>query len=217
MRQTPYYIIGIPYEIPYCKLPYLDKCVFYTHFSTTVPEPSPSSLLRLKIFWSRPSFGDAASAVNHHIGVRNAIESFPTVSRANNVTTPRSEKSLKFVEKIESWIAYIAPKSWPAVLATPPRLVLIKTRTSCANFMAGGTHTTQSHRIACFNHISRTSIVTIASLLAIACEVRLSVYCDGTKAIVDIMRLSLFAILCVAKITRRFLLSCDWVHSHSHE
>ena len=32
--------------------------------------------MRLKIFWSRPSFGDVASAASHDIGARNAIESF---------------------------------------------------------------------------------------------------------------------------------------------
>ena len=42
------------------------------------------------------------------------------------------------------------------------------------------------------NHISRTNIVTIASLLAIACKARSSLHCDGKKANVDIMRLSLF-------------------------
>ena len=32
--------------------------------------------MRLKIFSSRPSFGDVASAASHDIGARNAIESF---------------------------------------------------------------------------------------------------------------------------------------------
>ena len=32
--------------------------------------------MQLKIFWSRPSFGDVASAVSHDIGARNAIENF---------------------------------------------------------------------------------------------------------------------------------------------
>ena len=42
-------------------------------------------------------------------------------------------------------------------------------------------------------------------------------HCDGTQAVVDIMRLSLFAIPWVAIFTRRFLFLCDWVHSHCHE
>ena len=32
--------------------------------------------MRLKIFSSRPSFGDVTSAASHDIGARNAIESF---------------------------------------------------------------------------------------------------------------------------------------------
>ena len=32
--------------------------------------------MRLKFFWSRPSFGDVASAASHDIGARNAIEIF---------------------------------------------------------------------------------------------------------------------------------------------
>ena len=32
--------------------------------------------VRLKYFWSRPSFGDVASAASHDIGKRNVIESF---------------------------------------------------------------------------------------------------------------------------------------------
>ena len=32
--------------------------------------------MRLKIFWSRPNFGDVASAASHDIGARNAIEIF---------------------------------------------------------------------------------------------------------------------------------------------
>ena len=32
--------------------------------------------MRLKIFWSRPSFGDVPSAASHDIGARNAIETF---------------------------------------------------------------------------------------------------------------------------------------------
>ena len=32
--------------------------------------------MRLKIFWSLPSFGDVASAASHDIGARNAIQIF---------------------------------------------------------------------------------------------------------------------------------------------
>ena len=68
--------------------------------------------------------------------------------------------------------------------------------------MTCGTRTTQSQRIACFNRISRTNIVT--SLLAIACKARLSLHCDGTQAIVDIMWLS-FSNPVSSYFTRRFL------------
>ena len=68
------------------------------------------------------------------------------------------------------------------IVTSGPRSTSIISR---ANFVTCGTHTTQSQRIACFNRISCTNIVT--SLLAIACKARLSLHCDGTQAIVDIM------------------------------
>ena len=89
--------------------------------------------MRSKVFWSRRSFGDVASGASHDIGARNAIESFFNYiwcQTANNVTSRARKISLKFVEK-NFWcqfsIAYIAPISWLAVFAAPPRLVLLKT------------------------------------------------------------------------------------------
>ena len=83
-------------------------------------------------FSSRPSFGDVASAASHDIGARNAIESFFNYiwcQTANNVTSSARKISLhklQFVNRCQFSIAYIAPISWLAVLAAPPRLVLLK-------------------------------------------------------------------------------------------
>ena len=57
----------------------------------------------IEIFRSRPSFGDVASAASHNIGARNAIESFFNYiwcQTANNVTSRGRKISLKFVEKM---------------------------------------------------------------------------------------------------------------------
>ena len=182
--------------------------------------------MRLKIFWSRPSFGDVASAASHDIGARNAIESFLnyiSCQTANNVTSRARKISLKFVEKMsisnrvyranivtsgprstskacfveKLSIAFLAPTSWLAALA-PHSL---------------------SQRIACFNRISRTNIVTKASLLAIACKARLSLHRDGTQGKRSSTSCGwvLFAIPWVAIFTRRFLFLCDSVHWHCHE
>ena len=90
---------------------------------------------------------------------------FNRIYRANIVTNgPRSTSKVSFVEKL--LITFLAQTSWLAALAPHA----------------------QSQRIACFNRISRTNIVT--SLLAIACKARLSLHCDFTQAIVNIMWLS---------------------------
>ena len=57
----------------------------------------------IEIFQSRPTFGDVASAASHDIGARNAIESFFNYiwcQTANNVTSHARKISLKFVEKM---------------------------------------------------------------------------------------------------------------------
>ena len=100
---------------------------------------------------------------------------FNRIYRANIVTSgPRSTSKACFVKKTFN-------------------------RISRANFVICGTRTTQSQRIAHFNRIPRTNIVTKASLLAKSCKARLThsqspLRWHSRQAIVDIMRLSLFAI-----------------------
>ena len=95
------------------------------------------------------------------------------IYRANIVTCgPRITSKACVVEKLS--IAFIAPTSWLAALAP------------------------QSQRVACFNRISLTNIVTKASLLAIACKARLSLHCDVTQG-------------------KRSSTSSGWVHLQSPE
>ena len=57
----------------------------------------------IEIFRSQPTFGDVASGASHDIGARNAIESFFNYiwcQTANNVTGRARKISLKFVEKM---------------------------------------------------------------------------------------------------------------------
>ena len=57
----------------------------------------------IEIFRSQPTFGDVASAASHDIGARIAIESFFNYiwcQTANNVTSRARKISLKFVEKM---------------------------------------------------------------------------------------------------------------------
>ena len=182
----------------------------------------------IEIFSSRPSFGDVASGASHDIGARNAIESFFNYiwcQTANNVTSRARKIFLKFVEKMYMSIfnrIYRANIVTSGPRSTSKACFVKKNfnRISRANFVICGTRTTQSQRIACFNRIPRTNIVTKASLLAIACKARLMqspLRWHSRQAIVDIMRLSLFAIPWVAIFTRRFLFLCDWVHSHRQE
>ena len=107
------------------------------------------------------------------------LKIFSTISLANNVTSRTRKISFKFVEKCQFSIAYIAPISRLAVFAARPKLLSLKKLSIAflpANFSTCGTRTTQSQRIACFNRIFRTNIVT--SLLAIACKARLSLHCN---------------------------------------
>ena len=141
----------------------------------------------IEIFRSQPTFGDVASAASHDVGARIAIESFFNYiwcQTANNVTSRARKISLKFVEKMSIFNRiYRANIVTSGPRSTSKACFVKKTfnRISLANFVICGTRTTQSQRIACFNRIPRTNIVTKASLLAIACKARLSLHCDGIQ------------------------------------
>ena len=132
-------------------------------------------------------------------------------------------KSLQgLLKKFQFSIAYIAPTLWLVVLATPPSLVLFKHFQS--HFSRQLRDWRHSHHLLglhvwSFNCIFRTSVVTIAEFPCSQSLVkaRFSLHCDSTQAIVDIMRLSLFAIPWAAIFTHRILFLCDWVHLQCHE
>ena len=160
--------------------------------------------MRSKVFSSRPSFGDVASAASHDIGARNAMESFFNYiwfQTANNVTSRARRIFLKFVQKMSIFNRiYRANIVTSGPRSTTKACFVKKTfnRISRSNFVICGTRTTQSQRIACFNRIPCTNIVTKASLLAIACKARLSVHCDGIQG-------------------KGSSTSCGWVYSQSRE
>ena len=56
--------------------------------------------MRLRIFWSRPSFGDVASAAGNEIGARNAIENDQALEmlRVSLVTVLAREMRLNVLE-----------------------------------------------------------------------------------------------------------------------
>ena len=137
----------------------------------------------IEFFRSQPPLGDVSSAASHDIGARSAIESFLNYiwcQTTNNVTSRARKISLKFVEKMS-----IFNRIYRANIVTSgPRSTskaCLFNRISRANFVICGTRTTQCQRIACFNRIPRTNIVTKASLLAISCKARLSLHCDGIQ------------------------------------
>ena len=65
--------------------------------------------MRLKVFWSRPTFGDVASAARHDIGARNAIEifssrpSFGDVASATSHDTGARNAIESFLKSTSVW------------------------------------------------------------------------------------------------------------------
>ena len=98
-----------------------------------------------------------------------------------NVTSRARKISLKFVEKMSIFNRIYRANIVTSGPSSTSKACLTFNRISRANFVICGTRTTQSQRIACFNRIPRTKIVTKASLLAIAWKARLSLHCDGIQ------------------------------------
>ena len=68
--------------------------------------------MRLKIFWSRPSFRDVASAAGHDIGTRNAIENFWSRLSFGHVASAASH-NIGARNAIENFLNYLkSTKLW---------------------------------------------------------------------------------------------------------
>ena len=170
--------------------------------------------MRLKIFWSRPSFGDVANAASHDIGARNAIESFLKSTKLWRCCEWRWSRYWR--EKCDWKVLqlYLVPITWLAALGKSQFSIVYYAPISwrpCSQSHVQ--HHTFSEDCMFQSHIPHQYRDVLA---------RNRMYSTSVSTAMALGRSStscgwVLAIPWVAIFTRRFIFLCDWVHSDCHE